>query len=104
MPFLFEAVGDEADLLLPDNLTRTHSILRGLVDGIPEERTGKTLRLSAGYISSISLRKRYRYWQGGKDEDIPAATAAVHPKLDCTVSGCKLPSAASGCRPTRTRR
>lgn len=37
MPFLFEAVDDEAELLLPDNLTRTDSILRGLVDGIPEE-------------------------------------------------------------------
>ncbi|MCV5664533.1 BREX-1 system adenine-specific DNA-methyltransferase PglX, partial [Escherichia coli] len=37
MPFLFEAVDDEAELLLPDNLTRTDSILRGLVDDIPEE-------------------------------------------------------------------
>ncbi|HHE3127234.1 TPA: type II restriction endonuclease, partial [Escherichia coli] len=27
MPFLFEAVDDEAELLLPDNLTRTDSIL-----------------------------------------------------------------------------
>ena len=37
MPFLFDALDDETELLLPDNLTRTDSILRGLVDGIPEE-------------------------------------------------------------------
>jgi hypothetical protein len=29
MPFLFEAIDDETELLLPDNLTRTDSILRG---------------------------------------------------------------------------
>jgi len=37
MPFLFEALNDEIELLLPDNLTRTDSILRGLVDSISEE-------------------------------------------------------------------
>lgn len=37
MPFLFESLDDCSELLLPDNLTRTDSVLRGLVDSIPEE-------------------------------------------------------------------
>jgi len=37
MPFLFEALDDETELLLPDNLTRTDSLLRGLVNDIPVE-------------------------------------------------------------------
>ncbi|MGL5250253.1 MAG: BREX-1 system adenine-specific DNA-methyltransferase PglX, partial [Enterovibrio sp.] len=37
MPFLFDALDDETELLLPANLTRTDSILRALVDDIPEE-------------------------------------------------------------------
>ncbi len=37
MPFLFEAVDDATELLLPDNLTKTDSLIRELVDAIPEE-------------------------------------------------------------------
>ena len=40
MPFLFETVDDEAELL-PDNLTRTDSILRGLVDGYSGRRLAR---------------------------------------------------------------
>ena len=36
MPFLFEAIDDETELLLPSGLTRTDAFWRELVDGIPE--------------------------------------------------------------------
>ncbi len=37
MPFLFEPVDDETELLLPDNLLQTDSLIRELVTAIPEE-------------------------------------------------------------------
>ena len=37
MPFLFETVDDESELLLPDNLLHSDSLIRKLVDEIPEE-------------------------------------------------------------------
>ena len=37
MPFLFERIDDETELLLPDNLLQTDSIVRKLVAGIDEE-------------------------------------------------------------------
>jgi hypothetical protein len=35
MPFLFEALDDATELLLPDNLTKTDSLIRELVSAIP---------------------------------------------------------------------
>jgi hypothetical protein len=37
MPFLFERIDDETELLLPDNLLRTDSVIAKLVDAIDEE-------------------------------------------------------------------
>ena len=37
MPFLFEPLDAAAELLLPENLTKTDSLIRGLVSRIPEE-------------------------------------------------------------------
>ena len=37
MEFLFEAVDDATELLLPDNLTKTDSLVRELVSAVPEE-------------------------------------------------------------------
>ena len=37
MPFLFEKIDDDTELLLPDTLLRTDSVIRKLVDGIAEE-------------------------------------------------------------------
>lgn len=37
MPFLFEHIDDETELLLPDNLLRTDSVIAKLVVSIPEE-------------------------------------------------------------------
>jgi hypothetical protein len=37
MPFLFERIDDETELLLPENLLRTDSILAKLISEVPEE-------------------------------------------------------------------
>lgn len=37
MPFLFERIDDDTELLLPDHLLRTDSIIAKLVAGVPEE-------------------------------------------------------------------
>lgn len=79
MPFLFEAVDDEAELLLPDNLTRTDSILRGLVDGIPEEDWENVEVIGWLYQFYISEKKDAVIGKVVKSEDIPAATQLFTP-------------------------
>lgn len=103
MPFLFEAVDDEAELLLPDNLTRTDSILRGLVDGIPEEDWQEVEVIGWLYQFYIFEKKDAVIGKVVKSEDIPAATQLFTQTGLCSI-WCRTPSAASGCRPTRTPR
>ena len=79
MPFLFEAVDDEAELLLPDNLTRTDSILRGLVDGIPPEDWENVEVIGWLYQFYISEKKAAVIGKVVKSEDIPAATQLFTP-------------------------
>ncbi len=79
MPFLFEVVDDEAELLLPDNLTRTDSILRGLVDGIPEEDWEDVEVIGWLYQFYISEKKDAVIGKVVKSEDIPAATQLFTP-------------------------
>lgn len=79
MPFLFEAVDDEAELLMPDNLTRTDSILRGLVDGIPEEDWHDVEVIGWLYQFYISEKKDAVIGKVVKSEDIPAATQLFTP-------------------------
>ncbi|HAS1102793.1 TPA: BREX-1 system adenine-specific DNA-methyltransferase PglX, partial [Enterobacter cloacae] len=79
MPFLFEAVDDEAELLLPDNLTRTDSILRGLVDGIPPEDWDDVEVIGWLYQFYISEKKEAVIGKVVKSEDIPAATQLFTP-------------------------
>ncbi len=79
MPFLFEAVDDEAELLLPDNLTRTDSILRDLVDKIPEEDWHEVEVIGWLYQFYISEKKDAVIGKVVKSEDIPAATQLFTP-------------------------
>lgn len=79
MPFLFEAVDDEAELLLPDNLTRTDSILRSLVDGIPPEDWEDVEVIGWLYQFYISEKKDAVIGKVVKSEDIPAATQLFTP-------------------------
>jgi len=79
MPFLFEALDDETELLLPDNLIRTDSILRGLVDGIPEEDWEQVEIIGWLYQFYISEKKDQVIGSVVKSEDIPAATQLFTP-------------------------
>ncbi|WP_313473824.1 BREX-1 system adenine-specific DNA-methyltransferase PglX [Psychrobacter sp.] len=79
MPFLFESLNDETELLLPDNLTRTDSILRGLVDSIPEEDWQQVEVIGWLYQFYISEKKDQVIGKVVKTEDIPAATQLFTP-------------------------
>lgn len=79
MPFLFDALDDETELLLPDNLTRTDSILRGLVDSIPEEGWQQVEVIGWLYQFYISEKKDQVMGKVVKSEDIPAATQLFTP-------------------------
>jgi HipA-like protein len=60
MPFLFERIDDESELLLPDNLERTDSVVAKLVGSRSPRKTGTKSRSSAGCTSSTSARRRTR--------------------------------------------
>ncbi|WP_079897968.1 BREX-1 system adenine-specific DNA-methyltransferase PglX [Salmonella enterica] len=79
MPFLFEAVNDEIELVLPDNLTRTDSILRGLVNTIPAEDWEQVEVIGWLYQFYISEKKDDVIGKVVKSEDIPAATQLFTP-------------------------
>lgn len=79
MPFLFEALDDETELLLPDNLTRTDSLIRRLVDEIPEEDWAQVEVFGWLYQFYISEKKDQVIGKVVKSEDIPAATQLFTP-------------------------
>ncbi|MDB9868053.1 BREX-1 system adenine-specific DNA-methyltransferase PglX [Pseudomonadales bacterium] len=79
MPFLFEPVDDETELLLPDNLTKTDSLIRELVTNIPEEDWANIEIIGWLYQFYISEKKDQVIGKVVKSEDIPAATQLFTP-------------------------
>ena len=79
MPFLFEAIDDATELLLPDNLTKTDSILKGMVNDIPEEDWQQIEVIGWLYQFYISEHKDAVIGSVVKSEDIPAATQLFTP-------------------------
>ncbi|EIJ36727.1 BREX-1 system adenine-specific DNA-methyltransferase PglX [Thiothrix nivea] len=79
MPFLFEALDDDTELLLPDNLTRTDSLLRPLVDNIPEDDWQQVEIIGWLYQFYIAERKDEVIGKVVKSADIPAATQLFTP-------------------------
>ena len=79
MPFLFEAIDDETELLLPDNLTKTDSLIRHLVDDIPEADWAQIEVIGWLYQFYISEKKDQVIGKVVKSEDIPAATQLFTP-------------------------
>ncbi len=79
MPFLFERIDDETELLLPDNLLRTDSIVAKLVEAIPEEDWQEVEIIGWLYQFYISEKKDEVIGKVVKSEDIPAATQLFTP-------------------------
>ena len=79
MPFLFETVDDATELLLPDNLTKTDSLIRELVSAIPEEDWANIEIIGWLYQFYISEKKEQVIGKVVKSEDIPAATQLFTP-------------------------
>jgi hypothetical protein len=79
MPFLFEAVDDETELLLPDNLLQTDSLIRELVTAIPEQDWQEIEIIGWLYQFYISEKKDQVIGKVVKPEDIPAATQLFTP-------------------------
>lgn len=79
MPFLFEHIDDETELLLPDNLLRTDSVSAKLVEAIPEEDWSEVEIIGWLYQFYISEKKDLVIGNVVKSEDIPAATQLFTP-------------------------
>lgn len=79
MPFLFEKVGDATELLLPDNLTKTDSLIRDLVGSIPEENWENIEIIGWLYQFYIAEKKDEVIGKVVASEDIPAATQLFTP-------------------------
>jgi hypothetical protein len=79
MPFLFERIDDETELLLPDNLLLTDSVVAKLVDAIPEEDWSQVEIIGWLYQFYISEKKDQVIGKVVKSEDIPAATQLFTP-------------------------
>ena len=79
MPFLFERIDDETELLLPENLLRTDSIVAKLLESVPEEDWQEIEVIGWLYQFYISEKKDQVIGKVVKSEDIPAATQLFTP-------------------------
>jgi hypothetical protein len=79
MPFLFESLDDATELLLPDGLLRTDSILGKLVTAIDDADWQEVEIIGWLYQFYISEKKDQVIGKVVKSEDIPAATQLFTP-------------------------
>ncbi len=79
MPFLFEKIDDETELLLPDNLLNSDSLIRKLVNEIDEDDWREVEIIGWLYQFYISERKDEVIGKVVASEDIPAATQLFTP-------------------------
>ncbi len=81
MPFLFERVDDLTELLLPDNLLNTDSVIRQMVEEIPEDDWKQVEIIGWLYQFYISDKKDalMKAKKAYKTEDIPAVTQLFTP-------------------------
>lgn len=79
MPFLFERIDDETELLLPDNLLRTDSVIRKLIDSTDEADWQQVEIIGWLYQFYISEKKDQVIGKVVQSEDIPAATQLFTP-------------------------
>jgi len=79
MPFLFEKIADETELLLPDNLLHSDSVIRKLVNEIEEADWQQVEIIGWLYQFYISDKKDEVIGGVVNSEDIPAATQLFTP-------------------------
>jgi hypothetical protein len=79
MPFLFERIDDETELVLPSNLLHTDSVIRILVAEIDEEDWQEVEIIGWLYQFYISEKKDEVIGKVVASEDIPAATQLFTP-------------------------
>ena len=79
IPFLFESIDDETELLLPDHLLHSDSLIRDLVNEIPNEDWQEVEIIGWLYQFYISEKKDEVIGKVVKSEDIPAATQLFTP-------------------------
>lgn len=79
MPFLFERIDDESELLLPDNLLRTDSVIAKLIAEVPEKDWEQIEAIGWLYQFYISERKEEVIGRVVETDDIPAATQLFTP-------------------------
>jgi type II restriction/modification system DNA methylase subunit YeeA len=79
MPFLFDPVDSEAELLLPDNLLHSNSPVKKLVDEIDEDLWDNVEIIGWIYQFYISEKKDEVIGKIVKSKDIPAATQLFTP-------------------------
>ena len=79
MPFLFERIDDDTELLLPDNLLRSDAVIAKMVEEIPEEDWVEVEIIGWLYQFYISEKKDQVIGKVVKSEDIPAATQLFTP-------------------------
>ena len=79
MPFLFERIGDETELLLPANLLHTGSLIHQMVESIDEGAWGQIEIIGWLYQFYISEKKDQVIGNVVASEDIPAATQLFTP-------------------------
>ena len=94
MPFLFERIDDETELLLPDNLLHSDSLVAQ--DGPGDRRRGLQEVEIVGWLYQfyISEKKDEVIGKVVKSEDIPAATR-LHAQLDRQVPRAEQPGRAA---------
>ncbi len=79
MPFLFERIGNETELLLPANLLHSDSLIRQLVEKVDETLWQEIEIIGWLYQFYISEKKDEVIGKVVKSEDIPAATQLFTP-------------------------
>lgn len=79
MSFMFEPLDDASELLLPNNLTKTDSLIRELVEAIPEADWQDVEVIGWLYQFYISEKKDQVIGKVVKSEDIPASTQLFTP-------------------------
>ncbi|HLM62407.1 MAG TPA: BREX-1 system adenine-specific DNA-methyltransferase PglX, partial [Pyrinomonadaceae bacterium] len=86
MPFLFERINDETEILLPDNLLHSDSVIRKMVGELSEDNwrdsvTEEPIVEVIGWLYQfyISEKKDEVIGKTVKSEDIPAATQLFTP-------------------------